>query len=154
MVPVDGASSWPQGPAATPITIPRGQYRLDRALDDGIRAAARAPARASDDRRAHPIFAFLAALGGMGVPVAELCRMCGSSIDDGPVLARTSIDHGPPMEVDRDYVVGGEVSAITRKPSRRFGQADHVDIRLHVESDGRRFADVTLSWIMPRPEAA
>lgn len=134
--------------------IPPGRYRIDRALDDSIRAAARAPQRAADDHRAHPIFAFLAALGGMGVPVAELCRMCGSSIDDGPVLARTSIDYGPAMEVDRDYRIVGQVSAITRKPSRRFGQADHVDIRLIVESDDRRFADVLLSWIMPRREQA
>lgn len=137
------------GGLVLPIAIAAGRYPLSIALDDRIRAAADAPARYG--RKAHPVFAFVAALGGMGVSVADLCRMIGSRVEDGPVLATCTIDQARAMEVDRSYDVEGAVEAIVRKPSRRFGAADHVGIGLCVRSGGEVFSHLRLAWVMPRP---
>ena len=128
--------------------IPAGQFYLSPTLDTELRSACRAPPRQGE--AAHPILAFVVALGGLGVDVAEICQMCGSSIEAGPLLASCRISYHRPMAVDLTYHVRGEVSGVTRKASRRFGMADHVSLRMSVTAGTDSYADVALAWIMPR----
>lgn len=101
-----------------------GSYHLSAALDDRVRALSDAPLRQGD--AAHPIFAYIGALGGLPEPIGDWSRRLGLGFDLGPVLGACTIDYPGDLRVDLIYRVDAEVTAITRKPSRRFGQADHA----------------------------
>ena len=114
----------------TDFQIPPGHYALTEAMDDRVRAMARAPARRGD--RAHPIFAFVGALGGLGLRIADLSRALGLDFDAGPVLARCRLDYDAPLRVGQDYAVRAEVERIERKPSRAYGSADHLHLSIRL----------------------
>lgn len=101
-----------------------GRFRLTAAMDDRVRALSGAPARLDD--RAHPIFAYIGALHGLPRPIGDWSRALGLAFDRGPVLGACVMDYPGRLRVERDYAVRAEVTAITRKPSRRFGAADHA----------------------------
>lgn len=136
----------------SPIRLPVGEYRMDSATDAMLRAGSRA--RPAVGGAAHPVFALVAALGGMGVSVAELCHICGSAIENGPVLARCSLQYHRRLLLDRDYIVESEITSITRKKSRRFGAADHVVINLVLRHDDSAYTDIELVMVMPKRSAA
>ncbi|WP_232495257.1 hypothetical protein [Novosphingobium kaempferiae] len=129
------------------FTIAPGRFDLSAALDDAIRASCAAPARSGAE--AHPIFAFVAALGGMGARVRDVCRDLGLAFDSGAVLGRCRIDYDAPMTVDTAYDVAAEVVLLERKASRRFGAADHLTLGMTVSAGGRPHARVQLTTIMP-----
>jgi hypothetical protein len=131
------------------FTIPSGVFDLSAGLDDAIRNSCGAPIRRGVE--AHPIFAFIAALGGMGSRVGDVCRDLGLAFDSGAVLGRCRIDYDTALRVDTRYDVDTTVLAIERKPSRRFGAADHLTLNMTVSAMGRAFARVRLTTIMPVP---
>lgn len=138
-------------PAVGTRRIPSGSFHLDGDLDDAIRVAAAAPAR--DGASAHPIFAFVIAVGGMGATVSEICTICDLSIEAGPLLAKCRIRYHRSIVVDRTYDVRGAVTAIVRKASRRFGATDHVSLGIAIACGPDAYADVALTWIVPLREA-
>ena len=131
----------------TDFAIPLGRFHLSASLDDAIRTSCAAPARRGVE--AHPVFAFIAALGGMGARVGDVCRSLGLAFDKGAVLGRCRIDYDAPLTVDRDYDVAAEVLSLERKSSRRFGAADHLTLGMTVSATGRGHARVQLTTIMP-----
>lgn len=133
--------------------IPPGCYRLDAALDDRLRVASAAPARGAG-REAHPGFAFVLALGGMGLKVGEICELLGLSLASGPLLGTCRIRYHRALEIERSYDVQGCVAGLMRKASRRFGAADHVTLRIAVAADGMPFVDVEFTMIVPTATAA
>ena len=108
--------------------IPEGRFVLTPATDDRVRQMAGAPPRQGD--AAHPVFAFVGALGGLGLRIADLSRALGLDFDAGPVLARSRLDYDAPLRVGESYRVTALVEEITRKPSRVFGQADHLHLAI------------------------
>ena len=133
--------------------IPAGRYRLDRALDDRLRAASAAPERGRSDR-AHPAFAFVVALGGMGLKVADICQLLGLSLNSGPLLGTCRIRYHRPLEVDRTYDVQGRIAALVRKASRRFGMADHLTLRIAASADAVPFTELEFTMIVPAGDRA
>jgi hypothetical protein len=131
-----------------PIELPLGSFALTTALDDRVRKSCAASPR-STGVLAHPIFAFVAGLGGMGLPIAEAIERCGGSIDSGPVLAGCEIAIDKPLEVDRTYDVASRIAEYVRKPSRRYGAADHLLLRFELAAQGERFAELVLRIIVP-----
>lgn len=127
--------------------IPPGVFDLSATLDDAIRSSCAAPVRGGVE--AHPIFAFIAALGGMGSRVGDVCRALGLAFDSGAVLGRCRIDYDAPLTIDTRYDVATSVVALERKSSRRFGAADHLTLGMTVSADGNRRARVRLTTIMP-----
>lgn len=101
-----------------------GRFHLSAAADDRVRALSGAPPRIGD--AAHPVFAYLGALGGLPQPIGDWSRALGLGFDLGPVLGSCVIDFPGRLRTGQDYAVRAEVTAITRKPSRRFGAADHA----------------------------
>ena len=77
------------------FTIPDGRFAITEAMDDRVRDMARAPDR--QGVRAHPIFAFVGALGGMGMKIADLSEALGLAFHKGPVLARCRLDYDAPL---------------------------------------------------------
>jgi hypothetical protein len=130
-----------------PIVLPTGRYALTAATDDAIRGGCGAPARVG--QAAHPIMAFIAAVGGLGASVAEVCRLCGSSVDVGPVLASCAIRYPREMRIDQEYRVEARLADVARKPSHRFGAADHARLEIALMQGEDIHAEVSLHWILP-----
>ncbi|MCL7466141.1 hypothetical protein [Phaeovulum sp. NW3] len=132
------------------FAIPDGRYLLSAGMDDLVRRMAQAPART--DQRAHPIFAFVAALGGLGLKIADLSAALGLAFERGPVLARCRIGYNAPLLVDRHYDVRADIEALERKPSRTFGAADHLHLSIRLSDDYPR-SQTRLHIIYPADRA-
>ncbi|MEC7761971.1 MAG: hypothetical protein VX874_08715 [Pseudomonadota bacterium] len=130
---------------AYPALAP-GKFDLSAARDDAVRRMSGAPARTDD--RAHPIFAFVGALGGLPMPIKDLSESLGLDFAGGPVLARCQIALTRPLLVDRTYRVTARVAAIERKPSRRYGHADHLHLAIAL-ADDTPFTEIALHIIFP-----
>lgn len=98
---------------------------------------------------AHPAFAFVVALGGMGYDIATLCALLGLPFDSGAVLGRCHIVLSRPIAVDRMYEINATPVSLIRKPSRRFGVADHLRLATDIAIGGLHFARVELTMIVP-----
>lgn len=84
----------------------------------------------------HPVMAFVAAQRGMGCSVAELFALLETDIEDGPLLASTSIDVRRDLATDERYRVEGEVVGLVRKHGSALGAFDLVtcEFRVHDEA--------------------
>ncbi len=105
--------------------------------------------------RPHPIMAFVGAQRGMGMSVAELFRMLECDIDDGPMLAQSTIELDRDLETGREYAVTGEVTGVVRKHGAALGAFDLVTCRFDLldAEDGGHVAGVTNVYAVRRDEA-
>lgn len=129
-------------------SIPDGRYWLSPAMDDALRTASGALPRGRD-RRAHPAFAFVMALGGMGADIGSVCAQLGVPFDTGALLGRCSIALDRPILVDQSYDVSAALTSMTRKSSRRFGATDHLCFVMRIAVKEQHFAMVELTMIVP-----
>ena len=127
--------------------LPTGRFALTPAIDDRVRALSGAPPRQGD--AAHPILAYVGALNGLARPIGEVARALGLAFDSGPVLGRCEIDLPGALRVDQVYEVEAEVSALTRKASRRFGQADHAGFVITLAQGGQPVSVLRFAMITP-----
>ncbi|MDB5722751.1 MAG: hypothetical protein JWP15_3369 [Alphaproteobacteria bacterium] len=130
-----------------PINLPPGHFALDADLDDRLRRDGAAPPREGDI--AHPIFAFVGGIGGLGVPVGDAIALAGCSIGAGPLLASCDISIYRALKVGVTYQIAGRIAGKTRKPSRRFGAADHLLLSVSIAEGDVRFVDLDLKMIVP-----
>jgi hypothetical protein len=129
-------------------SLPGGSYQLAGYESWLMRDAV----YAEPDPLPHPIAAFVAAQRGVGITVAELFSLLESNIEDGPVLAESSIEFSGDLAVDRQYRVAGEVTAIDRKRGSRIGEFDLACCRFTIiEESGREpVATVSNVYAIPR----
>ena len=78
----------------------------------------------------------------------------GSDINDGPLLAESSIELHRPLAEDADYEVRGEIESVERRRSRRIGPIDRITCRFDLFQAGDLAATVTNVFAVPRPESA
>ena len=103
---------------------------------------------------AHPMYAYYAALGGMGLTLDELFAMVGSSAADGPMFGEAALEFREMMRVGETYRVEGGITGAARKTGRRAGVFDIVSFELRVvDSSGTVAAVSTNSFIFPRRAA-
>jgi hypothetical protein len=133
--------------------VPRGRYRITPELDDRLRRIAHAPARGAAPH-AHPILMFVAALGGMGLSIRALSDRLGLAFLKGPVLAGCKLTSHARLCVGQEYDVTARVTRLDRKPSRRFGAADHMTLSLRLAQGDQPFADVDLAMVFPAGAAS
>lgn len=129
------------------IPLPIGYFDLTEMLDDSVRLACGATDRNADE--AHPVFGFVAALGGAGLKIADILALCGCEIDSGPLLASCDLELPCALKVSRTYQVRCEVAHLERKPSRRFGEANHVGLRFDLSSGGADHGTLRLRIVVP-----
>jgi hypothetical protein len=86
--------------------LPPGSARLEPYQNWLLHDAFYSPPRPEP----HPVAAFVLANRGIGISLADLFRMFGSDIDDGPLLAESSIELHRPLAEDADYEVRGVIS--------------------------------------------
>lgn len=141
--PLGGETS----PPTYPMALATGQFTLDADHDAMVRKTSGAPQRKDFD--AHPIFGFIAALGGLGMPIETVFARCGGSIQAGPLLASSSLRFARPLKIGITYQVAGVVEGVTRKPSRRFGAADHLRLSIDVRDGDLLYSNLDLTIVLP-----
>lgn len=99
----------------------------------------------------HPVTAFIAAQRGMGCTVAELFQLLESDIDDGPLLASTTIEIERDLSTDERYLVSGEVTGLVRKHGAALGDFDLVTCVFMVrDTQGETVATVSNVYAVGR----
>jgi hypothetical protein len=107
---------------------------------------------ATEPQVAHPLFAWMAATGAMGIGWDELFSWFGATAADGPVFGEHETTLHRPLLVGATYRVRGGIDSAQRKVGRRTGTFDVVgySMTLTDSSDG---ADVARCWnsiVFPR----
>ncbi|MGY1712096.1 hypothetical protein ACI8AC_21575 [Geodermatophilus sp. SYSU D00758] len=75
---------------------------------------------------AHPLFAWMAATGAMGITWDELFAWFGATAADGPVFGEHETTLHRPLRVGATYRVSGGIVSAERKVGRRTGAFDVV----------------------------
>lgn len=103
------------------------------------------------DDLAHPMFCYYAAMGGMGLSVAELFDLAHTSASDGPMFGECDMEVRVPLRTGVSYDVRGEITGVTRKQGGAIGTFDLLTFRLEVVAPDGEIAGVcTNSFICPR----
>ncbi|MFC5748485.1 hypothetical protein [Actinomadura rugatobispora] len=99
----------------------------------------------------HPVMAFVAAQRGLGVSVAELFRMWGTEMSDGPMLTESTLEFPGEFEAELEYRVTGTVESVVRKSGRTMGEFDLLTARFElVRPGGGTDAVVRNVYALPR----
>ncbi len=111
--------------------------------------------REPGEQVAHPLFAWMAATGAMGITWDELFAWFGATAADGPVFGEHETTLHRPMRVGATYLVTGGIVSAERKVGRRTGVFDVVgySMDLHDEADGVHVATCWNSIVFPRRDA-
>jgi hypothetical protein len=78
------------------------------------------------EQPAHPLFAWMAATGAMGITWDELFAWFGATAADGPVFGEHETTLHRPLRVGATYRVTGGIESAERKVGRRTGVFDVV----------------------------
>lgn len=106
------------------------------------------------EERPHPVMAFVAAQRGLGVTVAELFRLWGTEMSDGPMLTESVLEFPGEFRADVEYEVRGTVLSVVRKTGRTLGVFDLLTARFELAEPGAGpVAIVTNTYALPRREA-
>lgn len=103
----------------------------------------------ADGRVAHPLFAWLAATGAMGVTWDELFSWFGATAADGPVFGEHETTLHRPLRIGATYRVSGRIVSAERKVGRHTGPFDVVGYELDLHDDGH-VATCWNSIVFPR----
>ena len=116
--------------------------------------------RAGGEQVAHPLFAWMAATGAMGITWDELFSWFGATAADGPVFGEHETTLHRPLRVGASYRVSGGIVSAQRKVGRRTGAFDIVgySMDLHEVTDdgtgpGVHVATCWNSIVFPRRDA-
>ena len=127
--------------------LPPGSARLEPYQNWLLHDAFYSPPRSEP----HPVAAFVLANRGIGISLTDLFALFGSDINDGPLLAESSIELHRPLAEDAEYQVRGVIESIERRRSRRIGPFDRITCRFDLLQSGDLAATVTNVFAIPRP---
>ena len=127
--------------------LPPGSARLEPYQNWLLHDAFYSPPRPEP----HPVAAFVLANRGIGISLADLFALFGSDINDGPLLAESSIELHRPLAEDAEYQVQGVIESVERRRSRRIGPFDRITCRFDLLQSGDLAATVTNVFAIPRP---
>ena len=129
--------------------LPGGSFDLEHYRNWLTNDVIGSPQRSDD--LAHPMFCYYAAMGGMGLSIAELFALAHSSGDEGPMFGECDMEVLQPLRTGVTYAVRGEITDVKRKQGGAIGTFDLVTFRLEVVSPGGAIVGVcTNSFIFPR----
>jgi hypothetical protein len=129
--------------------LPGGRYALGAERHSRLLGALGGEPPA--DGSAHPLCAWVIAMGGCGVGIGELFEAAGVPMEDGPMLGSCELELRRPLGVETTYTVAGTIESLEEKSGRKLGRFDVLRIRLEVsEPSGELAATCTPSMILPR----
>jgi hypothetical protein len=127
--------------------FPGGRARIEPYVDWLVRDVVGAP---QGGEHLHPTVAFLAAQGGLGIELAEVFALFGSSPTDGPMLGEWAVEFAQPLRAGVEYAVRAEVETARRRTARS-GVLDLVTVLIElVGPDGEVHASVRPTYAFPR----
>ena len=105
------------------------------------------------DEHPHPVLAWMASVGGMGLTWDELFAWFGAAAADGPMFGehRTTVHTG--LRRDATYDVTGRIVSVDRKTGRRAGTFDVVGYELDLHEGDEHVATCWNSIVFPRRDA-
>jgi hypothetical protein len=107
-----------------------------------------------EDGSAHPLSAWVIAMGGCGIGIGELFEAAGVPMEDGPMLGACEVELLRPLGIETPYTVSARIESLVEKSGRKLGRFDVMSIRMEVaEPSGELAATCTPSMILPRPGA-
>jgi hypothetical protein len=121
---------------------------MSRALPGGtytITATAERRLAAIIGGDAGPLWAFMAATGGLGVSIAELFALVDCTMEDGPMLGEWEVEFAHPLETGREY----PVTATMLGSERKQGRSGAFDL-LRVRAELGDAAACTMTYVVPR----
>ena len=132
--------------------FPGGMYTIERWESFLVNDATAAEPR--DDGIAHPIFGFIAPLGGMGITYQEFFDLCRAESNDAIRAGSYDLEYHKPLREGATYRVHGSILEVDRKRGKRAGLFDLVRFRLRMTDE---WGDVALTatneWIFLRSES-
>ena len=101
---------------------------------------------------AHPLFAYYAAVGGMGMSLESLFEICGAGPDTPqPMLGETSLDLERPLSIGATYRVSGTIVDVRRRSGQRIGPMDLITAVFELsEPNGQEHARCRIVFVFPR----
>jgi hypothetical protein len=132
--------------------FPGGTYTIEpwRAWLVADAVLAEPPAlKDAEGQVAHPLFAWLAASGAMGITWDELFSWFGATAADGPVFGEHETTLHRPLRIGATYRVSGRIVSAERKIGRRTGPFDVVGYELDLHA-GVHAATCWNSIVFPR----
>lgn len=143
--------------AAVGRRFPGGEYTVHpwRAwlLADTVLAQPPAVTAGAGPQVAHPLFAWMAATGAMGITWDELFAWFGAAASDGPVFGEHETTLNRPLQVGETYRISGGIVSAERKVGRRTGVFDIVGYSMDLHADGEHVATCWNSIVFPRRDA-
>lgn len=137
--------------------FPGGSYTIEpwRAWLLADAALAEPPSLVDGERVAHPLFAWMAAVGAMGITFDELFSWFGSSAAEGPLFGEQATTLHRPMTVGTTCRVSGGITSAERKVGRRTGTFDIVgyEMELRDTATGEHLASVWNSIVFRRRQS-
>lgn len=113
------------------------------------------PRAAASSGVAHPLFAYYAAIGGMGMSLAEFFELCGCGPDaDQPMLGETTLELERPLRIGETYRVAGSIEAVRRREGKRVAVMDLITALFTISGDsGPARASCRMVFVFPRAMA-
>ena len=105
------------------------------------------------DEEPHPVLAWMASVGGMGMTWDELFAWFDGTADDGPMFGEHRTTLHRPLRVGVTYEVSGRIVEVQRKVGRRTGTFDVVDYELDLHEGEDHVATCRNSLVLPRTGA-
>lgn len=103
---------------------------------------------------AHPLYAYLTAMAGMGMSIEEFFGLCRATSADGPMFGECGTRIHQPLRVGATYTVRGGIVDVERKEGKRAGVFDIVGFELElVDAAGAVVAVCRNSFIFPRRQS-
>jgi hypothetical protein len=127
--------------------LPEGGYRIE----PGESAMLRHAVYAEPDPQPHPIYAFVAGQGGLGISVDELLELFGTTAAEGPLLGECRLELPGDLEVGQAYRVTGEILDARRKHGRQLGTFDVITFQVELaDLGGSVVARCRETFVVPR----
>jgi hypothetical protein len=128
--------------------LPAGEFTITE--EDDRRVLEVVGGEPADDGSAHPLWAYIAPQRGIGIGVADICRLADFDIADGPMLGSSRLEYHRTIMIGVPYRVTGEVIGIERKRGR-IGVFDVLEFREDLWApEGELVASSISTYILPR----
>ena len=128
--------------------LPEGLFTIND--DDERRVAHVVGAHPTGSDDAHPLWAYIATQRGIGISVADICKLADFDVNDGPMLGSSHLEYHAPLRPGVNYRVTGEVLGMERKRGSS-GSFDVLEFREELHApDGQTVCASTSTYILPR----
>lgn len=98
----------------------------------------------------HPVLAWVAAVGGMGLTWDDFFAWFGATAEDGPMFGEHRTTLHSALRPGTTYAVSGKVVSVDRKVGRRAGTFDVVGYSLELHEGAEHVVTCFNSIVFPR----